>query len=121
MLPSRYSVSLLEAQKARQRQRDWRQSKWLIFVELFVFVLIFVADEKHLIPLSKTPFLFAFAWLSLRIRGLGWHDVGWGLFRGWRTTIAAGVGVGVLIEAFQLFVSQPILVRLLNKQPDLEL
>jgi hypothetical protein len=48
----------------------WRQSKWLIFVELLVVILIFVADSLHWIPLSKTPFLLAFAWLSLRLRKL---------------------------------------------------
>lgn len=44
---------------------DWRHSKWLILAELLVVALIFVADAHHLIPFSKTPFLFAFAWLSL--------------------------------------------------------
>jgi hypothetical protein len=31
-----------------------------------------------------------------------------------------GVGAGLLLEGFQLFVSQPLLVRLLGKQTDLE-
>jgi hypothetical protein len=31
------------------------------------------------------------------------------------------LAVGLLLEAFQLFVSQPVLVRVLGKQPDLEL
>jgi hypothetical protein len=34
----------------------WRQSRWLILVELLVVILVFVADAKHYIPLSKTPF-----------------------------------------------------------------
>jgi hypothetical protein len=84
-------------------------------------ILIFVADALHFIPLSKTPFLLAFGWISLRIRKLRWRDVGLSLYRSWPITLAAGVGVGFLLEAFQLFVSQPILVRVLRKQPDLEL
>jgi len=97
------------------------QSKWLILVELLVVILIFLADAVHWIPFSKTPFLLAFAWLSLRLRKLRWRDVGLSRYRSWRITLAGGVGVGVLLEAFQLFVSQPILVHLLGKQPDLEL
>lgn len=99
----------------------WRQSKWLILVELVVVILIFVADALHFIPLSKTPFLLALGWLSLRMRKLRWRDVGLSRYRSWPITLAAGVGVGLLLEAFQLFVSQPILVRVLGKQPDLEL
>jgi len=101
--------------------RGWQQSKWLILVELLVVILIFVADALHFIPLSKTPFLLAFGWISLRIRKLRWRDVGLSLYQSWPITLAAGVGVGFLLEAFQLFVSQPILVRVLRKQPDLEL
>src|SRR6516162_6388957 len=103
------------------KERDWHRSKWLIWIELLVVILIFVADALHWIPLSKTPFLLAFAWLSLRIRKLRWRDVGLNLYRNWPTTIGAGIGVGLLLEAFQLFISQPILVRVLKKQPDLEL
>jgi membrane protease YdiL (CAAX protease family) len=99
----------------------WRQSKWLILIELIVVALIFLADERKLIPLSKTPFLLAFGWLSLRLRKLRWRNVGFSSFRNWPASLGVGVGVGLLLEAFQLFISQPILVRVLKKQPDLEL
>jgi uncharacterized protein len=99
----------------------WRQSKWLILAELIVVALIFVADAWNLIPLSKTPFLLAFGWLSLKVRKIRWRDLGLSRFRNWKVTLGAGVGVGLLLEAFQLFISQPLLVRVLRKQPDLEL
>lgn len=101
--------------------QGWRASKWLIVVELAVVALIFVADARGFIPLSKTPFLLAFGWISLRVRRLRWRSVGLQLYKNWRTTIALGVIVGVLLEAFQLFVSQPFLIKVLHKQPDLEL
>ena len=97
----------------------WRQSKWLILVELAIVVLIFVADAHHLIPVSKTPFLFLLAWISLRLRGLRWRDVGLLRFRNWRTTLLLGVGGGILMELIELFLSQPLLIRLTGKQPDL--
>ncbi len=100
---------------------DWRQSKWLILIELLVVALIFVADQKHYIPLSKTPFLLAFGWISLRVRKLRWRDVGLSWYKNRRTTILYGIGTGLALEAFQLFISQPLLVRVLKKQPDLEL
>jgi membrane protease YdiL (CAAX protease family) len=99
----------------------WRESKWLIAIELLVVALIFAADFLHYIPVSKTPFLLAFAWVSLRVRGLRWRDVGLCRYKNWKLTIAYGVATGLAVEAFQLFVSQPLLVRVLKKQPDLEL
>ncbi|MGB8541878.1 MAG: type II CAAX endopeptidase family protein [Candidatus Acidiferrales bacterium] len=99
---------------------NWRQSKWLAVAELIVVALIFYADFKHHIYFSKTPYLLLFGWLSLRIRRLRWRDVGLKLFRNWKTTIALGVAAGVLLECFELFVTQPLLVKFLHKQPDLE-
>jgi len=99
----------------------WPQSKGLIFFELLFVMFIFVADAKGWIPFSKTPFLLAFAWISLRVRKLHWRDVGLCRYKNWGTTFGFGLGAGFALEAIQLFVSQPFLVRVLKKQPDLEL
>jgi len=99
---------------------NWRQSKWLAVTELLVVALIFYADFKHHIYFSKTPYLLLFGWLSLRVRKLRWRDVGLKRFRNWKTTIALGIAAGVLLESFELLVSQPLLVRFLHKLPDLE-
>jgi len=103
-----------------QQDRDWRQSPWLAIAEFLIVVLIFVADARHLIPFSKTPFLLALGWISLWVRKSGWRDVGLSRYRNWPITLSAGIGAGLALEAFQLFVSQPFLVRVLGKQPDLE-
>jgi len=97
----------------------WRQSKWLAFAEFGTVALIFLADAKHLIPVSKTPFLVLLGWISIRIRGLRWRNVGLTLNRGRRLTVTLGIGAGLLMEAFELFVSQPLLIRITGKQPDL--
>ena len=97
----------------------WRQSKWLALAEFALVALIFFADKKHLIPVSKTPFLLLLGWISLRLRGLRWRDVGLTKNRSWLLTLALGVGAGLVMEAFELFVSQPLLIRFTGKQPDL--
>jgi hypothetical protein len=98
----------------------WRQNRWLAVGELLIVVLIFVADARHLIPFSKTPFLLALGWISLCVRGIGWRGVGLARYRSWAITLAVGVAAGLLLEAFQLFISQPLLVKWLGKQPDLQ-
>ena len=103
-----------------KRAANWRESKWLAVGELVVVALIFVADARHLIPFSKTPFLLLLGWISLWVRKIGWRGVGLTRYRSWKVTLGLGVAAGFLLEGFELFVSQPLLVRLLRKQPDLE-
>lgn len=94
--------------------------KVIAVAELVVVALIFVADAHHLVPLSKTIPLLLFAWLSLRLRGQRWRDVGLALYRSWKRSIALGVALGVALEALELFVTQPLLIHVLHKKPDLD-
>lgn len=99
----------------------WRDSKLLAIVEFALVGLIFYADHRHWIPFSKTPELVLLGWISLRLRGLRWRDVGVGRYRSWKATIVWGVVLGTVLETFQLTVTQPILTRLIGREPDLEL
>src|SRR6266852_2281528 len=101
--------------------KSWRDSKWLAAVEFLLVALIFYADYRRLIPFSKTPELLLLGWISLRVRKLRWRDVGLTRYRSWPVTIALGAVMGTALEAFQLLITQPILSRLIGKEPDLEL
>src|SRR5260370_38346566 len=94
-----------------------RNSRWLLLAEVVLFVLIFIADQWHLIPVSKVPFLFLVCWLSLRIRGLRWRDVGLARFRSWPVTLGLGAAIGIEMELVQLFVTQPLLVSVTKTAP----
>jgi CAAX protease family protein len=96
----------------RREAESWHQRNWLAFAEFGIVALVFLADEKHLVPISKTPFLLLLGWISIRVRGLRWRNVGLTLNRDWLLTLTLGVGAGLLMEAFELFVSQPLLIRL---------
>lgn len=103
----------------KQESAGWRHNQWLALAEFTMVALVFLADEKHLVPVSKTPFLLLLGWISLRVRGLRWRNVGLTKNRNWPITLALGIGTGLLMEAFELFVSQPLLIRFTGKQPDL--
>ena len=96
-----------------------RDSSWLAAVEFAIVVALFAADFKHHVYFSKTPFLFLLGWISLRWRGLGWRDVGLARRSNWRRTIVIGVLCGIGMELLELFVTQPVLVKLTGKMPDL--
>ena len=90
----------------------------LVIVEFGIVAGLFVADVYHHIFFSKTPFLFLLAWISLRLRGLHWKDVGFARPKSWAAAIGIGILGGICIEGIELFVTQP-LVRLIGKMPDL--
>jgi len=97
------------------------KAKLIAVAELVIVALIFIADAHHLIPLSKTLPLVLLGWLSLRLRKLRWRDVGLTVYRSWKRSIALGLALGVALEALELFVTQPLLIRVLHKKPDLDL
>lgn len=98
---------------------NWRNSKWLAVGELLVAALLFVAAAFHHLPLGRGPWLLALGWISLAVRRIGWRGVGFRKYGSWAATLGIGVGCGVLMEVFELFVSQPALVRVLGKTADL--
>jgi membrane protease YdiL (CAAX protease family) len=102
-------------------QRSWSRSPLLAWCEFGLIALIFRADIRDHIFLSKTLYLFPLAWVSLRVRGLRWRDVGLVRFQNWRKTLLIGVICGVAMELMELFISQPLLMRWTGKAPDLEL
>ncbi|HWW62158.1 MAG TPA: hypothetical protein VN181_12380, partial [Thermoanaerobaculia bacterium] len=91
----------------------------MIYLELAIAIGIGIADEFGLIPLSRTPFLFALGWISLRLRGMRWRDIGFARPQNWMRAIAIGVVAGVAMELFSTFVTVPFFTRLTGKPPDL--
>lgn len=95
-----------------------RDSPWLVVFEFAIITALFIADFRHHVYFSKTPFLFLLAWVSLRWRGLSWRDVGLARPANWRPTIVIGVLCGTGMELLELFVTQPLLVKYFHKMPD---
>jgi membrane protease YdiL (CAAX protease family) len=88
-------------------------------LEFLIVVAIFIADRHHLVPLSKTPFLLAVGWISLRLRGCRWSDLGLRRFRTWPTTFAIGAAAGIGMELLDLLVTKRIEAAIFGHPPDL--
>jgi len=97
-----------------------KPSRFLFALEIIVITAVFYLDWIGKLPVSKTPFLFLLGWISLRIRGLHWRNVGLNGEQPFLKVLAIGVAVGIGMEALELFATQPILTKLLNKGPDLD-
>src|ERR1700693_268841 len=94
------------------------RAKLLFVIEVLVLATIFHLDCLGLLPVSKTPYLFLLGWISIRLRGLRWKDVG--LKRQpFLKLLALGIVVGVAMEALELFAPLPFLPRILGQAPDL--
>jgi uncharacterized protein len=99
------------------------RAKLLFAIELLVIATVFHLDYLGLLPVSKTPYLFLLGWISIRLRGLRWKDVGLklGPDPDWPLTkiLFVGVVVGVAMEALELFATQPFLTKIFGQGPDL--
>jgi uncharacterized protein len=97
----------------------WKQSKPLAFLEFALTVVVYIADWKHHIFLNKVPYLLLLVWLSLRLRGMRWRDIGFGVYGSWGKTLLIGLLAGIGIEMLELFCTQPLLARATGQMPDL--
>ena len=94
----------------------------LFVIELLVVATTFHLDYLGLLPVSKNLYLFPLGWISLRVRGLRWKDVGLNrpptLSLG--KILSIGIVVGVGMEALELFATQPFLTKIIGRGADLE-
>ncbi len=100
-------------------RKKLQESPWVVAAELTLIAAVFVADAYHLILFSKTPYLLALGWLSMRLRGQRWRDIGLSFPPNWRGLLLIGVAAGIAMELLELFATQPLLVALTGKYPDL--
>ncbi len=110
---------MTSAGEPRASVAPWQQGRWLALGELALVVAFAVADLSGAIPLSKTPFLLALGWLSLRLRGLGWRSVGFARPRNWTQALALGSLAGIAMELLSTFVTVPFWSRLTGQPPEL--
>jgi membrane protease YdiL (CAAX protease family) len=88
-------------------------------VEAALVVALMAGDFYGVVPVSSTPFLLLLGWISLRLRGLRWRDVGFARPPSWPRAIALGCLAGIVMELFSTFVTVPLLTHLTGKPPDL--
>jgi len=62
----------------------------------------------------------AVGWISLRLRGLRWSDVGFTRPPAWAKPLLLGAAAGMAMEALDLFVTKPLEARWLGAPPDLD-
>jgi membrane protease YdiL (CAAX protease family) len=111
--------SEMEIESTHIDGRGWRDSIWLVLVEVALVIAIYIGRQHHILKVSATPYLFLLAWISLRLRRVQWKQLGFTRYRTWAKTLLLGIAFGVGLELFDLFGKQPLLTRLLGKPPDL--
>ncbi|HEV2844071.1 MAG TPA: type II CAAX endopeptidase family protein [Thermoanaerobaculia bacterium] len=97
----------------------WRTSRWLALIEIALVLALVAGDFYGLVPVTSTPFFLVLGWISLRLRGRGWRDVGFVQPRNWPRALGIGCLAGIGMELFSTFVTVPFLSQLTGKPPDL--
>lgn len=91
----------------------------ILLFECAALVALTIADVLGWVPLSRTPFLVLLAWVSLRLRGMAWRDLGLRRPERWRSAIALGVAAGLALEGFASLVTTPLIAAVTGRPPDL--
>lgn len=94
-----------------------QHNKAIIAVELFILVLIIILIPSSLI---STPLLVILGWLSLRLRGELWRDVGLSSPSNLTLTVFLGIALGLLTLLSDLYLLEPLLMRRFGTKPNLE-
>lgn len=94
-----------------------------IAIELTIVVAFIAADRFDLIrvPLTLTLPLILFGWVSLRLRGLRWRDIGLRAPANWKKTVAFALIVATVHQLFSTFVLIPFLEQVTDQPIDLTL
>jgi membrane protease YdiL (CAAX protease family) len=90
-----------------------------ILAEIALIVALVAGDYAGVVPVTSTPFFLALGWISLRLRGLRWRDVGLSRPASWGRTLAIGVAAGIAMELLSTYVTVPLWSRLFGAPPDL--
>jgi membrane protease YdiL (CAAX protease family) len=101
---------------AGQQRGSWP----LLAAEGAAIALVVGLDALDYVPVSKTPLLLLIGWVSLRLRGARWQDVGFRRGPDLRRLAYLAVMGGIALETFQLTITQPLVVRAFGAQPDLQ-
>src|SRR5258708_2232064 len=86
--------------ESKSLQQWARDSVVLLLAEFAIVAGLFLADVYHHIFFSKTPYLFFLAWVSLRLRGMRWKEIGFERPRNWGRAFGVGIAVPVIAHAF---------------------
>lgn len=104
-------------------RRKMVSSPAFIAVELALILALIAANQLNIIrvPLSLTLPLILMGWLSLRLRGSGWHAIGLRRPERWRTTIPLALLIAVVHQGASTFVLIPFLQQVSGQPIDLSL
>ena len=81
--------------------------------------LVLGANVFDVVPVTETPWLVLFGWLSLRLRGLRWRSVGLTRPASWRRTVLIALAAGVLLQVVSEYAVEPVIEALTGKTADL--
>ena len=94
------------------------KSKLLLIFELVFLLAGLVAYALGYLPLPILP-LFVVAWVSLRLRGLRWRDVGLKRPKRWLSTIGYALLFGIGYQVLDVLFITPLLEKMTGQPVDL--
>lgn len=86
---------------------------------LLAIGLVLGANVFDVVPVSETPWLVLIGWLSLRLRGRSWRDLGLRRPASWSRTVLVALAAGVMLQVVSEYLVEPVIERLTGRAADL--
>jgi membrane protease YdiL (CAAX protease family) len=88
--------------------------------ELALAILIFLAvNIFHVLPVSEAIWVFLLGWVSLRLRGTGWHAVGLVRPARWGRVLLIAALAALMLQLLSTYVTEPIITSMTGATTDL--
>lgn len=107
---------------------SWIQEKLVsdrifIAIELVIIVTLITAEQSDFIqiPLSLTIPLLLLGWISLRLRGFRWQNVGLRPPANWKKTLTFAIIIATVHQFFSTFFLIPLLQQVTGQSIDLSI
>lgn len=94
----------------------FRQKRLVISAELFVFALL---RAFELVGLPTNLVLFPLGWISLRLRRIGWREVGLRRPTSWLRVLGLGALIGMIYQLIGIWLISPLVEWLAREPSDL--
>jgi len=99
------------------------RNKLIAAAEIAAFALVLFGHDVfrwRFIPVGEVMPFFVIGWISLRLRGLRWRDIGLRTPASWPKTILIALAVAVGLQLVSTYVTEPVMLHVFHQHENLD-
>jgi len=99
------------------------RDKLIAAAEIALFALVLFGHDVfrwRFIPIGEVLPFFIIGWISLRLRGLGWRDIGLRRPASWPKTIVIAIVIAVALQLLSTYITEPVMLHVFHQRENLD-